>query len=170
MIVPSTTPVVGRVVCRSIPLVGGAVSDLLRSFKGCGDCTTGTTLASKLPVIVEKTEVVKSDLVYDPDIRQALHKSGNWYLIPKKDPNSDGAALDLESTVLHICGKSWVAKSNPDDRGVEKINVVPFNMFKFTIDSMKTKCQYCHEPVPDDIVGLWTLHNWDSLCEKDHNA
>ncbi len=52
--------------------------------------------------------------------------------------------------------------------GVRKSGIchIPCNSWMY--DSAKRrKCigHGCHEPIPDDIYGLWLLHNFDSIGE-----
>jgi hypothetical protein len=128
---------------------------------------------SQSPVIIQSHEYVvkttKSEFVYDADITMALHNSGSWYLIPRKYcfQHMDN---ELDSLVFHVCPKSWMVKANPDERGVEHMEVMPYTVHRTTPSSMRTPCQYCGSPVPEDIIGLYTLHNWDLLAEKDHTA
>jgi hypothetical protein len=128
---------------------------------------------TQAPIIIKsheyKVESTKSEFVYDADISQALHKSGNWYLIPRKYCYQY-LGTKLESLVFHVCAKSWLCKSNPDERGVEKMSVVPYTLHRMTPADMQNECTYCYETPHNDLVGLWTLHNWNYLSENDHTA
>jgi hypothetical protein len=128
---------------------------------------------SQSPVIIKSHEYevlsTKSEFVYDADIRQALHQDGNWYLIPTKYCYQY-LERPQPSMLFHICAKSWVCKSSPDERGVEGMSVYPYTLHRMNQSEMGYKCEHCHELPPEGLVGVWTLHNWDYLSEKDHDA
>ena len=112
----------------------------------------------------------KSELVHDADIRQAVHQEGSWYIIPVKYCYFYFGTTPFASHVFHVCTKSWLLKSNPDERGVEKPSVSPYTCHRIWQADMSIACNYCGETPPEGLVGLWSLHNFDSLCENDHTA
>jgi hypothetical protein len=128
------------------------------------------------PVFPAQDDLLKTELVHDADIRQALHKDGNWYLIPKQYCFQYVAnryyrnGKELSSLVFHVCTKSWLVKSFPDDAGVEHLKVLPYTCHRKDQESMSGMCNYCKESPPESVVGLWILHNWDYLSENDHHA
>ena len=124
----------------------------------------------KDPGVNPYTGPTKSELVTETiDTSKALHSDGNWYLIPRLGWLNVVPA-ELGSTVMHVCSKSWVVKSNPDERGVERMHVQPYIVHRFNADELEAECEHCSERPPESVVALWTLHNWDYLLLNDHTA
>lgn len=69
---------------------------------------------------------------------------------------SDTEFPDNFDYVSHKCPwkKNWLLKSKP--------------MSVYTMDKLQT-CQHCGTDIPDSIVGLWKLKNFDKLQAK-HQA
>ena len=58
------------------------------------------------------------------------------------------------STIHHKCGKHWWAKE-------------PYDQTLLPMTIAKThKCTFCNEDIPQEIEGLWTMHNWDNIQEQ----
>ena len=81
-------------------------------------------------------------------------EEGLWAIV--KDVPSRGRALysfyymDHISSIRHRC-KLW------------KRGHVTHPSLTWKVDT--PICSNCHELVPDSIVGLWKLHNWNALQE-----
>ena len=113
---------------------------------------------------------VKSELMRYADISKSLHSENGWHLIPKEHCFFATGPSPNASFVFHVCSKSWVAQSNPDERGVEKLTVIPYIDYRLSQDGLKERCQYCDELPPETIQGLWILHNWDYLSLNEQTA
>ena len=124
----------------------------------------------KYPGVNPYTGPTKSEPVYDCDITKALHQEGGWYLMSKQHCYQYHHLKNLDSIVFHVCSKSWLTKSNPNERGVERITVTDYTSHRYRADEMDVECGYCSERPPESVVALWTLHNWDYLCLNDHTA
>jgi hypothetical protein len=119
------------------------------------------------PVFIRKDLDAKSELVYDADIRQSLFQEDRWYIIPKQFCYAVFGTVPCDSVVFHVCSKSWVCKTNaPDSGGIQTKNTER----RTTLKEMQIPCIHCKEPVPESVVTVWTLHNWDSLVENEHTA
>jgi hypothetical protein len=115
-----------------------------------------------------------SELTYPDDMPTPLHQDGSWYIVPQGfiftyfGTNVNGNPIaPFDSHIVHICSKSWIVKSEPDERGVEKPRVYPNVVARLRYDRIIDRCEHCDETPSDGLVGLWKLHNWDYLCLND---
>ncbi len=125
------------------------------------------------PVFLPKIIDAKSELVLDADISKAVHSEGGWYLIPTEYcymyvHTTVGNCLD--SLVFHVCCKSWLVKDKSTIKKSAEATTTPYTSHRTTLHDMQNCCVYCEEPVPESVVALWTLHNWDLLSLNEHPA
>lgn len=103
----------------------------------------------------DATSDVKSQQVYDSDIRHCLHKEGDWYLIPQEwcfqYPNSP-----WDSLVFHVCPKSR-----------KSYDSYTYTTHRFGTIGTKVPCNYCGQRAPESVRTLWILHNWNLLALND---
>ncbi len=72
----------------------------------------------------------------DPD--NLLHIDGNWDLV--KSIGFNGVSLSL---IVHHC------------------KATGYHPIRYYKDTYHLPCNECKEEVPEEIQGLWVLHNWD---------
>ena len=120
----------------------------------------------KAPVVIRQDDA-KSELVYDADIRQALHQEGSWYLIPQRYCFFYFGTTPFYSHVFHVCSKSWEVENNPGNPPTSQMIVAPYTCHRIWQEDMTEPCEHCGETAPDGLIALWTLHNWDYLSLND---
>jgi hypothetical protein len=77
----------------------------------------------------------------------SLMKDGPWELIPTN--KSVIHRYNLYSFIMHTCAASHA------------VDVT--HQYWWSLDFIDSKCHTCGEYPPDDMMGLWKLHNWDYI-------
>jgi hypothetical protein len=92
------------------------------------------------------------------DAGDCLLEVDNWKLIKARFPLSTG----LWSFPIHMCG------GNPNGYGVHRgattTNLPPHmrgEEFEERMRKREGTCVKCSARAPEEIMGLWTLHNWE---------
>jgi hypothetical protein len=84
------------------------------------------------------------------DAGDVLLEIDNWKLIKARFHTTIG----VDSYPIHMCGKS------PEGYGVHR-TVEYTTMSEEAKHRLQGTCVKCGERAPDEIMGLWTLHNWE---------
>ena len=84
------------------------------------------------------------------DDGDVLLEVDDWKLIKARFPLVTG----LDSYPVHMCGKS------PEGYGVHRTETYS-TMSEEARRRLEGRCIKCNEKMPDEIHGLWTLHNWE---------
>ena len=93
-------------------------------------------------------EATKADVAVR-DAGDILLEIDNWKLIKARFPPLTGVA----SFPIHMCGKS------PEGYGVHRSD--EFDPSLTGRPSQRGRCIKCNKKMPEEIEGLWTLHNWE---------
>lgn len=72
----------------------------------------------------------------DTEFGTLLHKEGLWSLYKYKKE---------KSILYHLCRNEY-------DR---------MRLYNNAVDARSGRCSYCDSQAPDEIRGLWKLHNWE---------
>jgi hypothetical protein len=88
-----------------------------------------------------------SDNHVDPDDHEeALMTIRNWRLI--RSGSDVIRRYNLYSYIMHAC--------HPPEEPITR-------QFWWSLDLINTKCRSCHEYPPDEMMGLWKMHNWEYI-------
>ena len=101
--------------------------------------------------------------VYQFDKDEILHRDGEWFL--RAAPLLE---TEWKSYIHHRVEKNivqqnpWINGQRPNPLTyLKKIGCewadLPFN---------RNHCTKCHNTIPEGLMGLWTMHNWDSLKRR----
>lgn len=75
---------------------------------------------------------------------RVLYETGRWQLVRHETSVGDTVQVLLHSYIAHAClGKG--------------------TYYWYSISSIDDKCFGCHNSPPDEIMGLWKLHNMDYI-------
>ena len=85
--------------------------------------------------------------VAERDAGDVLLEVGDWKLIRARFKPITG----VDSFPIHMCGKS------PEGYGVHRYEYSDWERK----EKRTGRCIKCNEMMPDEILGLWTLHNWE---------
>ena len=83
------------------------------------------------------------------DAGDILLEIGDWKLIKARFP----LLIGVDSFPVHMCGKSPEGYGVHNDEG--KGPTWPGKQCR------RGRCIKCNQHMPDEIAGLWTLHNWE---------
>jgi len=80
-----------------------------------------------------------------------LHREGDWYLLDRKSVGNGLFLMNyLSSVIWHEC----------------PIKIDSWNgMWRLVVKTLNLPCPQCGDVCPEEIQGLWLLHNWDALNE-----
>ncbi len=87
------------------------------------------------------------------DAGDILLEVDNWRLIKARFPPLTGVG----SYPIHMCGR------NPEGYGVHRNDT--FDELSNGRPRREGRCIKCNEMMPNEIQGLWTLHNWDTVTK-----
>jgi hypothetical protein len=92
------------------------------------------------------------------DVGDALLEVGDWKLLKSRFPSVHG----FDSYPVHLCGKS--PEGYGVFRGVSPMDPPPHlrdSEYQERMQNRQGTCVKCGERAPEEIMGLWTLHNWE---------
>ena len=84
------------------------------------------------------------------DVGDVLLEIDDWKLIKARFHTTTG----VDSYPIHMCGKS------PEGYGVHR-TVEYSTMSEEAKHRLEGRCIKCNERMPEEIHGLWILHNWE---------
>jgi hypothetical protein len=84
-------------------------------------------------------------------VGDCLLEIDNWKLIKARFSLYSGT----NSFPVHFCGES------PEGYGVHRTHDCLLS--EEVIRRLEGRCIKCNEKAPDEIIGLWTLHNWEQV-------
>ena len=86
-------------------------------------------------------------------------ENGDWHLFEASFPGQSGLSF-----LGHICGQFEDFRRGRDSFPVRSAELVndKFQLLSLN-DSAAGFCWWCKERVPDDIRGVWMLHNFDLI-------
>lgn len=102
---------------------------------------------------------------YDYDADKILHSAGEWSL--RKAPATDniGREVRWKSYIYHNVEKQilqqnpWVAGKPPEPKTYWK----KVACRHADIPLLSNQCTKCRNTIPDGLVALWKLHNYEAL-------
>jgi hypothetical protein len=92
------------------------------------------------------------------DISKALHTDGDWYIISTDDFLDLTRKYDYphKSIVYHQCRNYWKRVNG------SYVYYTP-GIYRVSESEFTIPCEDCGSSIPDDLRGLWLLHNFDSI-------
>jgi len=96
------------------------------------------------------------------DTSKALFSEGAWHIMPGDLYSDKFVAYDYphDSIIYHQCRNYWEKNKNSEIW-------IPPVVYRVSLAEMNIPCSSCGEVCPEGLQGLWTLHNYNSLQQKD---
>lgn len=93
-----------------------------------------------------------------------------WYMLLKPVPRDD---LIRSDPVVLMKQDGWVLeKASEDASDSDVYHYCPSDQWKKFLSISEVRagyCDQCHEDIPVEIVGAYTMHNWQALQQYDKN-
>ena len=58
--------------------------------------------------------------------------------------------------------KGWDVRETRESTGLSAVCHIPCDWWTY-YGIVKKQCPYCGQQIPDEVYGVWALHNWDNL-------